>query len=455
MSALLISDLPALDTKQLIILGDSRAAQSRALTNSASAVSAYEGQTSILRYALDYAGERLYYPDDGSFAYTAFRTLNLVNGLAHPDLSLANFGVDTPVTHLAGYAVVWIGINDINNDVPLATMQGRLLCVLDALQHKTVFLLNEVPVGVNESGGVQNNLTGTRLTNFVAWHTWINTLASSKVIIVDTWNEMLDPATDGTTYRPLSGYLHDGLHCNSAGARKIGQKLGQAIIDNVPAFDYSFLPINNSDAYNVSTAPYGCLNSNPLIPRGSNGGTKTSGGAGSVTGNVCTGYTVRTTTDAGALDVTCSQGDGGDGYDEQIISWSGTTEGSGLPSIVFYQDLNTANFGASDKLLMAARVKFDASSLVGVDSIGAYAFFASGGTPPLVQAKSFDRGDVAGFYSGMGAVAVNMVVSPVKRVRLGGSLTSASARIRLDFPVSTATSGTIKVSRFGARRFQY
>lgn len=452
--ALLLSGYQTYDPSQVIIAGDSRTAQSRFLTNTGSAFQCFEGQTSYLRYALSAAGNRLWFPVDGSYAYPAYRTGTLVQELSDASLALSNLGQWNLVTHPAENVVILIGETDVRNSIPLATMQANLTTILSTLSRKRIFLLNEIPVGINQSGGVQNNFTGAMLTQFVDWNNWLNTLASSRVIIVDSWNAIIDPATIGTTYYPLTGYLHDGLHNNSWGARTAGEVLGAAFTANLPAFDYAQLPASNSDTYDAVTNPWGCLNSNPLIPRTLNGGTKTSGGTGSVTGDVCTGYTVRTISGAGALDVVCSQVAGPDGYDEQVISWSGNT-GAGQCEIVFSQDPSNGLINANDQIFTAARFRFDAAALTAVNTIGALASFSTSGSPSVSQSRCFDLGDVTGFFSGMGSVDEVLPCAPVSRARAAGTLLQTTVRGVIELAANSLTSGVVAISQFGARKWKF
>lgn len=436
-----------------IVAGHSLIAADRILVNNTTNRQVFEAQTSHTQYFLSLCGHKRFFPEDGGFGVAGDTSAGLLARMDNPALNTAgNFGVYAPTTHPGRNVDLCIGINDPQI---LADMLANVRAIIRKflLAGKIVLLSNGHPV-------TTFGTSGTNFDNWIAYHLALDVeparWPSGRVIRWDTFGALVDPATVGTTYQPMTGVLIDDKHWNAYGAYLVGQAKNTAEVAAglLGAVDYSQTPTSNTaDAYNASTNPWGVINTNPLMPTTATAGTMTSGGAGTVTGSVVTGYTARTVAAAGALNVTCTQGTDGNG-DYQDIAWTGTT-GAGAPQLIFSQDPSNGTFGATDKYFVAAKFKVDASTLSNVKDIAVIAGFTSSGNPSAVQAKVQDIGLASGYATGLGSKLFTFATAPVDKSKAGGTVSQTIARVLVDFPASSATSGSIRIYMMSVRKWQW
>lgn len=175
-----------------------------------------------------------------------------------------------------------IGTNGVNKGTPLATLMTQLNAVLDwcvAKGHK-VMLIAEWPRGA--AGNTENPLSSDNEKLLVAYHNAILRIRRRNVYIVDVWPRVADPASLNAYPRPnmTNG---DTLH-NSNGISTIqAQEMVRVMIEEMKLPRGKITASSNTDQYNATLMPFGCLNVNPMLRQtvaGVSAGTLVSGGAG-------------------------------------------------------------------------------------------------------------------------------------------------------------------------------
>lgn len=175
-----------------------------------------------------------------------------------------------------------IGTNGVNKGTPLATLMTQLNAVLDwcvAKGHK-VMLIAEWPRGA--AGNTDNPLSSDNEKLLVAYHNAILRIRRRNVYIVDVWPRVADPASLNAYPRPnmTNG---DTLH-NSNGISTIqAQEMVRVMVEEMKLPRGKITASSNTDQYNATLMPFGCLNVNPMLRQtvaGVSAGTLASGGAG-------------------------------------------------------------------------------------------------------------------------------------------------------------------------------
>lgn len=179
----------------------------------------------------------------------------------------------------AKVAIVYIGTNSANAGVSFASYKADLDAIIALLQAAgmTVILIAETPRG--DSTNTSQRLSATNLKIFLQYAEYLKRLRTTPgVFVADPWQYWADPLS--TTGDVISAtYTKDGLHPAPLGAYYIAQAVLPIINAIFPPVD--ILPQSNSDLYDATNNPWGCLNSNPMMD-GTGGSFNATGGSGSV-----------------------------------------------------------------------------------------------------------------------------------------------------------------------------
>lgn len=208
----------------------------------------------------------------------------------------ANFGVagdttsqvlqriDAAIAYPADVYVVLAGSNDRRNGTKLEDSQMQLTRIIRQLRNanKIVIVVAETPKALSGNFG---QTQAQALDNY-KYRMWIKTVVAlwEGVMVVDPWQEMVDPASP--YYEPLPGMVSDGAHQTCIGAEIMGRYVAMALnkLSNFPGG----LTISNS-MYNLDQAITGSLTQNPLML--GTGGTIQAGANAQAGSVLADGYT--------------------------------------------------------------------------------------------------------------------------------------------------------------------
>lgn len=194
---------------------------------------------------------------------------------------------------------------------------------------------------------------------------WIRGQAVSnpRIIHVNCAPYVADPTTGDF----VSNYSWDGNHLSAKGSYWLGKLVWDAISKFIPSRDLAtkwYL-----DTYDATANPRGNQLTNPFL-NGTAGAKGTTGGAGTVTGNVADSWTVDIGAAAAGLAVACSKvarTDGIQGYWQQLAI-SGTSPNTGGIAVVFTQSPSFSNLAVGDTVEALIEFELDAghSNIMGV-----------------------------------------------------------------------------------------
>jgi hypothetical protein len=264
----------------------------------------------------------------------------------------------------AAIVFLLMGTNDNTVAMPVTT-QANMTTLLDLLKSKVVIILNEMPRGVNKTGGAQQAVTDG--ANRKLYSDWLNTLdyasgngnSRPNVIVVDTWAETVDPAT-GPNWKNKQGYFYDGVHQGQWGARKLGQK----IVDRLSAVwagQWASLPqrftIPTTDGLSVPANAQPFVNTNPIFTPGTNGSVSGTFAVPPTAATIAQGWDVNSNSNATGFTVVADKTTlGPDGEPCQKLTISGgALAASTVSSILVRQQICTNNAGWA-ALLSANRI---------------------------------------------------------------------------------------------------
>lgn len=330
----------------------------------------------------------------------------------------------------AATIALMIGVNDRRNNQALQQSKDNVTAMLDAayLAGKWVLLSDEMPL-------TDPGLVAGQLQNHVDFHTWLALQAAtrSRVRLWASWNSIVDPATIGTTWAPLSGTMLDQsgvlLHPLTKGAKLAGAALATAIQSLLPANDYSrpYLP--------GESAAKPVLNANPDMA-----GIVGSKGSG-ITGDLATNYTAVFNAAATGISCACTKETIG-GIEYQVFTFSGTG-GAGAPQFTLRPTTDlvlgaAASFDVRCKTILSA----SASNTLSVQP-QAIVNATSGQTGnPLDGYQSPDNVPAEGFDLHLCSPPVTVPASGVTSVR---------GQFVIVFVPSVAVSAVVKIARFAVR----
>lgn len=224
------------------------------------------------------------------------------------------------------HAVIHIGTNSINSEIPLATCISQLNACIDWLLSKNhvVYVVSEWPRGQVIGGANQAILTSAAQKIMYGYAREIRKLARTKKIkVIDVWPAMADPSS--STAQPRANYLNnDSLHPSIGAGFLTGKLIAQAMQEN-NAHKIVYVP-GSQDLYDATSNKEGCLSPNPML-KGS-GGTMASG----ITGLAPDNWTVTPSAGLSAVgsNVTVTMPDGTkrEAYRLVISGTPTTTQGS-------------------------------------------------------------------------------------------------------------------------------
>jgi hypothetical protein len=243
----------------------------------------------------------------------------------------------------ASVFVMLIGVNNGTN--PVTTDGPVYQSVINALvaAGKIVVVLNEFP-NSDQSGNGAVHYNRRRFLDGAAYLPY-----SSKVIKFNSYDVM---AASPTSYQFKTGYLAAGdfLHPNLQANRDLGQRVG-AVLDAIFQMG-NFAPRNNLPTYAGDTG-FGIA---AMM-------TGTTGTLGTATGQLATGWSMSSI--PAGYTVTCSKGTDPDGYEQQVISISGTAGSVGTVQSVGINNYSLGGAFASsgDVVSAVSRIIVDAGSV--------------------------------------------------------------------------------------------
>lgn len=208
---------------------------------------------------------------------------------------------------------------------------------------KVVIAIAETPVI-----GANVGLPAQQTANHFAVHNWyLNVAPSLGVIVVNPWDEMVDPAS-GTSFWPKEGMTGDGLHPTPMGARIIGRKVGEAL---KRLFTFPALLPTSSVAYDSTAVPGGSLIPNSLLT-GTNG---TLGAGSNATGQLATSCTLLGSNLTG-LTVAASKESADFGF-KQVLRITGMPSGT-TPTLTMEQSVDVSKVAVGQRLRAVAGWEF-------------------------------------------------------------------------------------------------
>lgn len=208
---------------------------------------------------------------------------------------------------------------------------------------KLVIAIAETPVI-----GANVGLPAQQTANHFAVHNWyLNVAPSLGVIVVNPWEEMVDPAS-GTSFWPKEGMTGDGLHPTPMGARIIGRKVGEAL---KRLFTFPALLPTSSVAYDSTAVPGGSLIPNSLLT-GTNG---TLGAGSNAMGQLATSCTLLGSNLTG-LTVAASKESADFGF-KQVLRITGMPSGT-TPTLTMEQSVDVSKVAVGQRLRAVAGWEF-------------------------------------------------------------------------------------------------
>ncbi|PRW89898.1 SGNH/GDSL hydrolase family protein [Pseudomonas fluorescens] len=208
---------------------------------------------------------------------------------------------------------------------------------------KVVIAIAETPVI-----GANVGLPPQQTANHFAVHNWyLNVAPGLGVIVVNPWDEMVDPAS-GSNFWPKEGMTGDGLHPTPMGARIIGRKVGEAL---KRLFTYpAILPTSNV-AFDAALVPGGSLIPNSLLT-GTNG---LLGDGSNATGQLASSCTLLGS-DLNGLAVAASKEAADVGF-KQVLRITGMPSGT-TPTLTFEQSVDVSKVAVGQRLRAVAGWEF-------------------------------------------------------------------------------------------------
>lgn len=208
---------------------------------------------------------------------------------------------------------------------------------------KVVIAIAETPVI-----GANVGLPMQQTANHFAVHNWyLNVAPSLGVIVVNPWDEMVDPAS-GVSYWPKEGMTGDGLHPTPMGARIIGRKVGEALRR---LFTFPAILPTSSVLYDAAAVPGGSLIPNALLT-GTNG---TLGAGSNATGQLATSSTLQGT-NLNGLAVTASK-EAADVGEKQVLRITGMPSAAN-PTLTLEQSVDVSKVAVGQRLRAIAGWEF-------------------------------------------------------------------------------------------------
>ncbi|WP_375597577.1 SGNH/GDSL hydrolase family protein [Devosia sp. Naph2] len=405
-----------------IILGDSRVDQCT-YTATGPTIEAWPaiGHTNWLRFK---TGQRIWWNGEVDNFGIAGEYSSEV--LARTDAALAASD--------AAICIVLVSTNDRTNNRYPAYTAAETIGYLEQIRDK-IIAAGRVCIFVAETPRGDTTYTAQRLTSpqlqyHMAVHDWLLSQRDvAGVYVGDPWPAMA--LASSSTGDAIVGKTADGLHQASLGARDMGNSLVDIINTIVPPV--AILPSSNTDQYDATYFPEGCLNLNPML-------TGTSGTVGSSSGATISGQLADSYSNAyqnvSGLTFAFSKVTDSDGVAWQQVAISGTAPASGNSTASVCRALpSTGRFTIGDVLEGVAEFEWDAG-MTGVQGIGLQwnenttgnSYIDMGGSSNgLLFATTADRGVMKTPKAAI--TEVNIRFSPTVQF-INGATVSATIRFR-------------------------
>jgi lysophospholipase L1-like esterase len=416
-------------TDTIIAVGDSWAARHYSFNGLDVAYS----DLGVLTWALALSGQkvRVDNPTAGVGGSTSADWLNLI-GPALADR--------TP-----RYVLCILGINDLAQDVPEATVRQNLETVYTAILDSGATLLaaNIAPFGpgytvVGDSLATKN-LRRARINQWIASFV----ASKSKCHLIDQYSALIDPTN-------VNGYMlaanadtnpTNGIHASAQGARRVGQLVANVINSEIP-YASNFHASSYTDGYEYSSSSTNKV-SNCLLT--ASGGTSSAGSGTTITATaIAQGWTVSTL--AGAGTVVCTLPARTLANNGDVLGNSQRLEVTGANSttqITFNVGSLAARFTAGD--IVEAEVFLRVSGASGLQGIRLSAQSSADSVPEVKSAMSYLSSGAS--YDQSDALLV--LRTPPITIR-SGSLSSTLIALVIKF--GAAGGGTFDIGRVSWRK---
>ncbi|MDH0796427.1 MULTISPECIES: SGNH/GDSL hydrolase family protein [Pseudomonas] len=295
---------------------------------------------------------------------------------------------------------------------------------------KLVIAIAETPVI-----GANVGLPAQQTANHFAVHNWyLNVAPSLGVIVVNPWDEMVDPAS-GTSFWPKEGMTGDGLHPTPMGARIIGRKVGEAL---KRLFTFPALLPTSSVAYDSTAVPGGSLIPNSLLT-GTNG---TLGAGSNATGQLATSCTLLGSNLTG-LTVAASKESADFGF-KQVLRITGMPSGT-TPTLTMEQSVDVSKVAVGQRLRAVAGWEF-VSVNTSVLQVALQIVAATSNGTTIAQ---IGQNQELNHALPIGSIDGTLVTQPLT---LAQAPTSLKVRLSIIFKSGTGQDATIKLRQVDLAR---
>jgi len=295
---------------------------------------------------------------------------------------------------------------------------------------KLVIAIAETPVI-----GANVGLPAQQTANHFAVHNWyLNVAPSLGVIVVNPWDEMVDPAS-GTSFWPKEGMTGDGLHPTPMGARIIGRKVGEAL---KRLFTFPALLPTSSVAYDSTAVPGGSLIPNSLLT-GTNG---TLGAGSNATGQLATSCTLLGSNLTG-LTVAASKESADFGF-KQVLRITGMPSAT-TPTLTMEQSVDVSKVAVGQRLRAVAGWEF-VSVNTSVLQVALQIVAATSNGTTIAQ---IGQNQELNHALPIGSIDGTLVTQPLT---LAQAPTSLKVRLSIIFKSGTGQDATIKLRQVDLAR---
>ncbi|MBI6911648.1 SGNH/GDSL hydrolase family protein [Pseudomonas palleroniana] len=295
---------------------------------------------------------------------------------------------------------------------------------------KVVIAIAETPVI-----GANVGLPSQQTANHFAVHNWyLNVAPGLGVIVVNPWDEMVDPAS-GSNFWPKEGMTGDGLHPTPMGARIIGRKVGEAL---KRLFTFPAVLPTSSVAYDSVLVPGGSLIPNSLLS-GTNG---TLGPGSNATGQVAASCTLQGS-NLNGLAVAASKEAADVGF-KQVLRITGMPSGN-TPTLTLEQTVDVSKVAVGHRLRAVAGWEFiSVNTSVLQVALQIVAVSASGTTIAQIgQNQELNHALPIGSISG---------ILVTQTLTLAQAPTSLKVQLSIIFKSGTGQDATIKLRQLDLTR---
>lgn len=368
------------------------------------------------------SGQRFYYPQANEFAVSGRTAVTMAANIADV------VAVQPDICFVLG------GTNDINGGATAATVIAALETIYTTLLEAGIVVVAIPILGRTWSTDTMRNYA-TQVNN------WIRTKGSvTRGLLVADCGLVYDDPTS-TTFDARSGYNTDGLHPGPIGAHAIASRV-KTIVGTI--FPDWIVPLGNAfDTYSATENPYGNLLGGSEGMFIGTGGTA----AGSVTGNVATGWTI-TDASAGGATVAASKSTLADGRVCQVVQISGNYSGN-TRFVQISNAITPANIASGDELETFAYIEIDGSNSQ-IRAIRLRQATVEGGTQ-----YNMDCGRGYGGYSIPTGGYSGIFRTPRRTMTAAPSAASVQILIDLmDAAGSTAVAATVRITSVAPRKVQ-